>query len=158
MSRESPVSQIMTAEVITLTPGETVLDAMQTLVDHDIDGAPVVDDRGRVVGMLTNADLIVQESRLHFPTVISMLGATLELPSERKRFDDDLRKTLANTVDQVMAEDPVCIGVDDTIEEAASLLHEHDVTRLPVVDDRGLVGIVTRTDVLREILRQEREG
>lgn len=158
MSRQSPVSEVMTTDVLTFSPDENVAHAMEVLVDRGIDGAPVVGADGGVVGMLSTGDLIVQESRLHFPTVISILGATLELPGAKKQFDDDLRRTLGSTVGQVMQADPVTIGADDTVEEAATLLHEHDISRLPVVADTGLVGIVSRVDILRAILRDDAEG
>ena len=80
MSRQSPVSEVMTTDVLTFGPEDNVEDAMRTLVDRGIDGGPVVDSDGTVVGMLSTGDLIVQNSRLHFPTVISILGATIELP------------------------------------------------------------------------------
>jgi CBS domain-containing protein len=155
MSRQSPVSEVMTTDVLTFGPDDNVAEAMQVLVERGIDGAPVVDADGAVVGMLSTADLIVQESRLHFPTVISLLGATLELPSAKRHFDDDLRRVLGSTVREVMQADPITIGVDDTVEEAATLLHDHDVSRLPVVGDGGLVGIVARVDILRGILRDD---
>lgn len=153
MSRQTPVSEVMTREVLTFSPDELVSDAMASLVDRGIDGGPVVDAAGQVVGMLSTGDLIVGESRLHFPTVISLLGATLELPSSKRHFDDDLRRTLASTVADVMQADPVVVGVDDTVEDVATLLHKHDISRLPVVGDSGLVGIVSRADILRSILR-----
>ena len=158
MSRQSPVSEVMTTDVLTFGPDDNVAEAMQVLVERGIDGAPVVDADGAVVGMLSTADLIVQESRLHFPTVISLLGDTLELPSAKRHFDDDLRRVLGSTVREVMQADPITIGVDDTVEEAATLLHDHDVSRLPVVGDAGLVGIVARVDILRGILRDDDEG
>ncbi|HEX2578443.1 MAG TPA: CBS domain-containing protein [Aquihabitans sp.] len=155
MSRQSPVSEVMTTDVLTFSPDDNVADAMQVLVDRGIDGAPVVTAAGEVVGMLSTGDLIVQESKLHFPTVISLLGATLELPSSKKHFDEDLRRTLGSTVGQVMQTDPVTIGVDDTIEEAATLLHRHEISRMPVVGDSGLVGIVSRVDILRGIISDD---
>ena len=153
MSRQSLVSEVMTTDVLTFGPEDNVAEAMQILVERGIDGAPVVDADGAVVGMLSTADLIVQESRLHFPTVISLLGATLELPSSKRHFDDDLRRVLGSSVREVMQADPITIGVDDTVEEAATLMHDHDVSRLPVVGDAGLAGIVARVAILRAILR-----
>lgn len=158
MSRQSPVSEIMTTEVLTFSPDQTVAEAMQVLVDREIDGAPVVDASGTVVGMLSTSDLIVQESNLHFPTVISLLGATLELPSSKKHFEDDLGKVLASTVGEVMHDEAITIGADETVEAAATLLHRHDVSRIPVVGPSGLVGIVSRADILREILRDDAQA
>lgn len=78
------------------------------------------------------------------------------MPTAKRQFEDDLRKTLGATVADVMNPDPVTIGADDTIEEAATLLHDHDISRLPVVDDSGLVGIVARVDILRALIGRDR--
>lgn len=155
MSRNSLVATVMTSEVLTFVPEDTVADAMDRLLSRGIDGAPVVDGNGQVVGVLTTGDLIVQESRIHFPTIISIFGATLELPSAKRDFEDDLRRTLGSTVADVMQADPITIGPDDTVEEAATLMHQHDISRLPVVADSGLVGIVSRVDILRGIVADD---
>lgn len=156
MPRHNSVSSVMTTEVVTLSPDDNAYEAMEKMVASGVDGAPVVDVSGVVVGMLSTGDLIVQESRLHFPTVLSIFGATIELPSEKRHFEDDLRKALGSTVADVMHPDPVTIGVEDTVEEAATLMHEHDVSRLPVIGDSGLVGIVARFDILRAIISADR--
>ena len=154
MSRQSPVSELMTAEVLTFDPAVNVADAMRTMVERGIDGAPVVDASGTVVGMLSTGDLIVPESKLHFPLVIELLGATLELPGSKRHFDDDLRRTLGSTVGDLMQADPVTIEPTDTIEAAATLLHEHNISRLPVVGPSGLVGLLSRVDILRAVLAE----
>ena len=156
MPRQTPVSEVMTREVLTFAPGDQAYDAMETMVNRGIDGAPVVTESGTVVGMLSTGDLIVQSSSLHFPTVISILGATIELPSSKRHFEEDLRKALGSTVGEVMHADPITIGADDTVEEAATVLHDHDISRLPVVGDSGLVGIVARVDILRALLADDR--
>jgi len=156
MPRSTPVRQVMTTDVLTFSPEDSVVDAMKAMVDRDVDGAPVVDGTGRVVGLITTGDLIVQESQLHFPTVISILGANLELPSSKRRFDEDLRRALGASVADVMSDDPVTIGEDDTLETAATLMHDHDVSRLPVVRDGGLVGLIARTDIVRAIIAEPR--
>ena len=145
----------MTTDVLMFAPDDNVGDAMAQLVDRGIDGAPVVTSDNEVVGIISTGDLIVQETELHVPTIISLFGATLELPSAHKHFEDDLRKTLGATVADVMQPDPYTIGPDETIEAAATKLHEHKVSRLPVVGALGLVGIISRVDVLREIIRDD---
>ncbi len=151
MPRQKSVSTIMTTEVVTLAPGDNAYDAMEKMIASGVDGAPVVDSDGSVVGILSTGDLIVQKSRLHFPTVLSIFGATIELPSEKRHFEEDLRKALGSTVADVMQPDPV------TVEEAATLMHQHDVSRLPVMGDSGLVGIVARFDILRAIVSADQE-
>ena len=152
MPRDTPVAQYMTTEVLSFTPSDNVQEAMQAMVDRGVDGAPVVDESGVVVGMLTTGDLIVQESQLHFPTVISFLGATLERPSAKKHFDEDIRRALGATVGEVMSEDPRTIAEDETLEAAATVMHDHDVSRLPVVRGGLLVGIIARSDIVRAIV------
>ena len=154
MPRSMPVRDAMTTDVLTFAPDDTVEAAMRTLVDRGIDAAPVVDG-GRVVGLLSTGDLIVAEGQVHVPTVFSLLGASIELPGERKRFEEDLRRALGGTVGDVMTRDPHTVGPDATLEEAATLLHEHDVSRLPVVDDDALLlGILARGDIIRAMIAQ----
>lgn len=155
MSRQSPVSEVMTTEVLTFAPDTNVSEAMRTMVEQGIDGAPVVDGSGQVVGMLSTGDLIVPEAKLHFPLVIEILGATLELPSSKRDFDDDLRRTLGSTVADLMQDQPVTIDPDETVQAAATLLHDNHVSRLPVVGPQGLVGLVSRVDILRAVLAED---
>jgi CBS domain-containing protein len=153
MNRDLPVSQIMTTDVLSLTPEQSIRDAMEALVARGVDGAPVVDGDGKVVGMLSTGDLIVQDARLHGPTVISLLGAYVELPSWRHKADEDREKASSLTVEHAMDDAPVTVMADETVESAATAMHDNDVSRVPVVDADGkLVGIVARGDVLRCIV------
>jgi CBS domain-containing protein len=145
------VRDIMTTDVLTFGPEDGVREAMEAMVERDVDGAPVVDESGKVVGVLTNGDLIVRESKLHFPTLVSILGASFEI--KHKDFDEDLDKALGSFVREVMTHPARTCSVDATIEEAATVMHEHDVARLPVVDSDGrLVGLVSRGDIIRGML------
>jgi len=151
--REIPANQVMTTSVLSFAADEPVIDAMGRLVEAEVDGGPVLDPDGRVVGMLSTGDLIVQESRLHFPTVISLLGGVMELPSSQRHFEEDLRKAASATVSDAMASEVVTVGPDDTVETIATRMHDNDVSRIPVVDDDGrLLGLVARGDILRAIM------
>jgi CBS domain-containing protein len=158
MPRNLLAREVMVSDVLTLSPSDNVQDAMKRLVERDIDAAPVVDDRGRVVGMLSTGDLIVQETRLHLPTVISLFGAYLELPSSARHFEHDLERALGATVGEVMSDDPVTCREDDTLEQIATTMHERDVSRLPVVRDGVLVGLVSRGDIVKAIVRDAAAG
>src|SRR4051812_42045371 len=153
MNRNNPVRDVMTTEVVTVDPASGVEEAIRLLVTRGIDAAPVVDGDGKLVGMLADSDLIVQESELHFPTLISFLGASIEIG--HKRFEEELTKALGATVAEVMTTEPVTCADDDTIESAATLMHDNDVSRLPVTNDGTLVGIISRKDVLRAILASD---
>ena len=158
MPRDVPARDVMTTEVVTFAPDEPITTAMQRLVSEGIDAGPVVDAEGRVVGMLSTGDLIVQESQLHYPTVINILGGLFELPGSKKRFEHELEQAVAVDVEDAMSPDPVTCGPDDTIETVATLMHDNDVSRIPVVADGRLVGIVARGDILRAIVAPAREG
>ena len=152
MPSATPVASIMTPDVVTFTTDEPIREATMRLLDRGIDGGPVVDGDGRVVGMLTTDDLLVQETRLHYPTVVSLFGAYLELPSAHRHFEEELRRAVGATVGEVMESDVVTCSPDDTLERAATLLHERKLSRLPVVRDGVLVGIVGRSDIIRAII------
>ena len=153
MPRNTLVRQVMTTDVLTFRPADTVETAARALSERRLGGAPVVDDDGVVVGLIEDDDLIVQDTRLHLPTVISVFGAYLELPSSLRHFEADLRKAVGASVSDVMdAEAPTC-RADDTLETVATTLHARNASRMPVVDDGGrLIGIVSRGDLVRAIV------
>jgi len=152
MPRDVPARDVMTTEVVTFTADEPITEAMTRLVDNGVDAGPVVDAEGKVVGMLSTGDLIVQESALHAPTVINILGGLFELPGSKKRFEHELEQAVAVDVEDAMTPDPITCGPDDTVEDIATLMHDNDISRVPVVEDGRLVGIVARGDILRAII------
>ena len=155
MPRSQPVRDAMTTDVLAFAPDDTVQDAMRELVAKGVDAAPVV-ERGRVIGLLSTGDLIVAEGQVHVPTVFSLLGASIEWPGERRKFEEDLRRAVGGTVADVMTKKPKTIGPDATLEEAATVLHANDISRLPVVDvDGGLLGILARGDIIRAMIADE---
>ena len=144
------VRDVMTTNVISFTRDESVTDGMQRLIDANVSGGPVVDGENKVVGMLTDSDLIVQDAQIHAPTAIAILGTVFSLPKARREFEEELHKQIGLTVGEVMGEDPVTIHADAAVEDAATLMHDKEVSRLPVVDDDGrLVGVIARGDILR---------
>lgn len=155
MPRSTPVRSVMTTDVVALRPGDSVEEAVRALAQRQVGGAPVVDDDGRVVGLLEDDDLIVQESRLHMPTVVSVLGAYIELPTSQRRLEEELRKAVGATVADVMDAEPATCTEDDTLEQVATLLHERNLSRLPVVREGRLVGVVARGDLVRALLAEQ---
>jgi CBS domain-containing protein len=152
MLRDLPVRDVMTTEVVTFTPDQNVNDAMRVLVEKSVDSGPVLDG-GRIVGMLSTGDLVVEEARVHYPTIVNFLGVNVTLPFEHQKLDDSVAKALGASVGEVMTAEPLTISADATVEDAATLMHDREVSRLPVVDDAGaLVGIIARGDILRAIV------
>jgi CBS domain-containing protein len=145
------VRDVMSTSVVTLRPDQSVAEAADVLAVDKIGAAPVVDAAGAPVGLLRDEDLILSEANVHVPTAISFLGADFVLPSALHRFEDDLKKATGATVGDVMATDFASIGPDAPIEDLATLMHDRDVTHVPVVDGGALVGIVARGDLVRHL-------
>jgi CBS domain-containing protein len=153
MPATTPVSAVMSRDVVTLRPDQSVAEAADMLAGKQIGAAPVVDDSGKLVGLLRDEDLIVSEARLHVPTVITFLGADLVLPSSLHRFEHELKKAAGATVADVMTTEFATVKPDDSLEDLAALMHDRDVTHVPVVDGGKLAGIVARGDLVRFLSR-----
>ena len=143
------ISEIMDSSPVTVAPDASVEDVVAALREHQLPGMPVVDADGRLVGIVTEADLVLpdDEGDLHIPHYVNLFGGTVFLESLH-RFEDRLRKAFAASAEDMMTRDPDTVGPDTSVREAARLLHETGHNRLPVVEGGRLVGVVTRLDVL----------
>jgi CBS domain-containing protein len=143
------VRDIMDSDPATVRPNTPVQDVVSTMRENELPGLPVVDGEGRVVGMVTEADLVLpdDEGDLHIPHYINLFGGTVFL-EPLSRFEGRLRKAFASKAEDMMTRDPETVGPDTTVREAARIIHESGHNRLPVVEDGRLVGVVTRVDVL----------
>ena len=154
MPDDTPVRDVMTADVATLRPEQAVPEAADVLAEMNIGAMPVVDADGRLVGVLRDEDLIVSEARVHVPTFINFLGLGVPFPGEMHHLEKELKKIAGATVGDVMDSDPPTITADASISDLATLMHDKSVTHVPVIDaDRKVVGIVARGDVVRFIAR-----
>jgi CBS-domain-containing membrane protein len=145
------VKDIMTREVITVTPDTEILKAAQLLLEKRINGLPVVDEAGQLVGLLCQSDLVAQQKKIPLPSLFTLLEGFVPLTS-MKRIDREVEKIAAVTVGQAMTPDPVTVGPQTDIEEVAALMADKKYHTLPVIEDGRLVGIVGKEDVLRTLL------
>ncbi|HZX48834.1 MAG TPA: CBS domain-containing protein [Nitrospirota bacterium] len=146
---------IMTKEVITVTTDVTIEGLARIFTRHDISGAGVVDEDGKLIGIVTENDLIKMEQRLHIPTVINIFDAVIYLGSS-KRFEEDIKRMAATRVEDIFRKDIVTITESSTIEEIATIMSEKNIHHLPVVKKGKLVGIVGKKDIVRAIAKIER--
>jgi len=133
----------------TVAPRDDVDKVLAVMRDHELPGVPVVNDGGRCVGIVTEADLVLpdDEGDLHLPHYVNIFGGTVFI-EPLSRFEDRLRKAFASKAQDMMTEDPDTVDVDTSVEDAARLIHESGHNRLPVVEHGRFVGVVTRLDVL----------
>lgn len=154
MPRDLAVSEILTTDALTLRPNMAVEEAARLLDERGVSGAPVTDDNGRLVGLLDSSDLVIAESRLHAPTTIELFGAYLPLPGERQRFEEEVRHALGRTVADLMHLDPPRLSATSTIEDAATIMVEQGINRVPVTDEHGVVtGVVSRANLIAALAR-----
>lgn len=146
------VREIMTTEVITLSPDTEIVKATQMLLDNRINGAPVVDESGRVLGILCQSDLIAQQKKLPLPSVFAFLESLFPLES-MKRIEREVRKIAALTAADAMTPEPVTVSPDTELETVAALMVDSNFHTLPVVENKRLVGVVGKEDVLRTLIR-----
>jgi CBS domain-containing protein len=148
------VRDVMTTSVATLRPDRPIAEAADQMADHGYGAMPVVDADGKLLGLLRDTDFIVSEARVHVPTFLNILGTAIPLPGEMAHVQDELHKVAGATVGEVMDDDPMTIGPDETLEELATRMNEKEESHVPVVDaDRRLVGIVARGDIVKFIAR-----
>src|SRR3954467_1567845 len=117
------VRDIMDAEPVTVTPDDDVEHVLRLLRRHDLHGVPVVNEGGRCVGIVTEADLVLadEEGDLHIPHYIELFGGGVFLEPLR-RFEGRLKKAFASTVNDLMTEDPVTIEPDASVAEAGRVI------------------------------------
>ena len=148
---DKTVRDIMTPDPVTVAPDMSVTDAARLMVDRGIGALPVVKG-GELVGLVTEGDLIMKDIRLEYPTYIHLLDGFIMYPPSTTRFEHELKKAVAATVGDVMTGEPHTVQADTSVEDVATLLVDRDVSRLPVLDGDELVGIVTKSDVLRSMI------
>ena len=144
---------IMTKDVVTVTPDTSIEELSALLVSNEISGAPVVSADGAIVGMVTENDLISRNKRLHIPTVVSFLDAVIYLESSKK-FADDVKRLTATKVGDICVKKVVTITEDTTLTDIATLMSEKKVHLLPVVTSGKVVGIVGKRDVVKAVAKQ----
>jgi CBS domain-containing protein len=145
------VNEIMTADVLTIGPEAPLKDVARILVEREISGMPVCDIERHVLGVVSEADILFKERGR--PSEGSALVGWVLGGSVMP----DAAKAAARTVDEAMTAPAITIGPFRSVHEAARLMTEHGINRLPVVRDDELVGIVTRSDLVRAFVRGDAE-
>ncbi len=145
------IAELMTPDPIAVGPVTPLKDVAAILLEHGISGVPVIGERLEVIGVVSEADIIAKEAgpdprdrRL----ISWLLGGRYV----------DRQKLAARTAAEAMESPAITVGTRETVAEAARLMTERGIKRLPVVDDDGaLIGIVTRTDLVRAFTRSDDE-
>ena len=144
--RDLRVGDVMETDWPTLGPESTVEEAIKLFAEDRVSGAPVVDD-GRLVGIITEGDLIFQDADVRAPGFLDILGGIVPL-GDTDEYRKEALKSAGVTVGEVMTDDPVTVAPEATLAETATTMAERRKKILPVVDGGRLVGMITRMDIL----------
>ena len=148
------VSEIMTTDPITVSPETSLEDAIKILADKKISGLPVVNSQGDLIGVISETDLTWQATGVDTPPYIMFLDSVIYLQNPAKH-NQEVHKALGQTVGEAMSERPTTVNENQLVPEAARIMHEKKVRRLPVINDQGkLTGIITQGDVIRMMAAQ----
>src|SRR4051812_19097335 len=146
------VRDYMDVDPVTVSPGSSLEEVAKVLGEGELPGVPVVDADRRVVGIVSENDLVIgdEEGDLHIPAYVELFGGLIFLEPFR-RFEQRMKKAVAATAEQMMSADPRTVGPEDEVHDAAHVIVETGHNRIPVVDDGRLVGVISRADVVRAL-------
>jgi CBS domain-containing protein len=146
------VADVMTRNCITIAPGATVEEAVNLMLSHHISGLFVVDRNGDLAGVITEGDLLRRDeigTQRHRPWWLRLLAS----PARQAH---DFTQANGRHVRDVMTEDVLSIGQDAPLEDVVDAMEKHRIKRLPVTADSRVVGVVSRSDLLRALIGRVR--
>ena len=153
---KKPVKDFMTKDVIAVKENDNIKSLFKLMDEHVILGVPVVNSDNQVIGIVTESDLIDHFTTLKSPRGVSLLGSIVFLDNINE-FNENLKDHCAEIVKDLMTTEVITINPDADLLDAINLMSEHDITRLPVVDEnRKLLGIIARTDIVHQIAKLKR--
>lgn len=140
---------LMTLDPVSISPDALVLEAAEIMLRHHVSGLPVVGSDGTLIGMITAGDLM---RRAELATELHR-GGFAEFKAGRERLAADYVRAHGKHVKQVMTPSPFAVARDAPIQDIVNIMDRHDVKRVPVTDGQKLVGLVSRTDLLRALVK-----
>ncbi len=144
---------IMTKEVVTVKLETTIAELARLLMKMQISGAPVVDDKEKLIGIVTENDLIGKNSRLHIPTILRLFDAYI--PLGMSKMESDIRKMASSTVEDICTKEIITVDEEASVEYIATIMTEKRIHILPVVGEGKLVGIIGKKDLIKGIATEQ---
>ena len=143
-------SAIMTKDFLTISPDMGVEELARLFLRKDVSGAVVVDKRGKLLGVVTESDLIAKEKNLHLPTIVSLFDAVIYLETS-DHFKDELNRMVASQVEDIYRKEPVTISPETTLSDIATIMTTKRIHFLPVLANDHIEGVVGRREILRAL-------
>ncbi len=147
---EMTVREVMTLDPVTVTPATPVGQAAALMLERRINGLPVLDASGALVGIICQSDLIAEQKKLPLPSFFTLLDGYIPLTS-LKHLEREVERIAAANVGQAMTRHPVTVGPETPLSQAAALMVDRNFHTLPVLEQGRLVGVVGKEDLLRSL-------
>ena len=146
---EKRAKDIMTTDVIVANKNDIIANVANLLIKEKIGGLPVVDEENKVVGIISETDIMKKESHVDSPRMLNFLQGLIFL-DDLKKFEDEMRAIAAYKVEDLMSKDIIKVNENDTFDYVANLMINKSINRVPVVDkDNFLKGIICRYDIIK---------
>lgn len=143
------VAEVMTPDPIVVGPKTSIREVIKIIAEQPISGLPVVDNSGKLVGIISETDLLWQEAGVEPPVYIMFLDSVIYLENPA-RYDQELHKALGQTVEEVMSGHPVSVKPENSLRKAAKVMQEKSIRRVAVTDNGGkVIGILSSGDIVR---------
>ncbi len=139
---------IMTRNVITVGTSTTVEELARLLVERKISGAPVVDESGNLIGIVTENDLVRKNKKFHIPTIVRLFDAFIMLESKSK-IEQEIKEMAAITVADIYKKDVLTVTEDTPVDEIATIISERNIHLVPVTEGRTIKGIIGKIDIIK---------
>ncbi|MCM8813796.1 MAG: CBS domain-containing protein [Candidatus Omnitrophica bacterium] len=142
---------IMSTHLRTVAPDLSIRDLANFFMEENVSGAPVTDESGAFLGIVTEEDLIFQDKKIQVPTFVNFFASLI--PLGVTQMEAEIKKVAGTRVAEVMQTDPVTVTPQTLLDEIATLMTDGHAHYLPVLDQGRLVGIITKRDVIRAVAR-----
>lgn len=153
MAVDTAVEKIMSRSVITCDAETDIGQVAKLIWENDVSSIPVT-EQGKVIGMVTDYDLISRQTEYDGPVYLPFIDVYFQVPGTGD--PEQLRRILATTARELMSYPVLTLRPDDSVQDAATILYEHRINALPVVDnDDQLIGIISRADIVQMIAIEE---
>jgi CBS domain-containing protein len=142
---------IMARDLVTIGPKTTIREIARILLKHKISGLPVVDEDGRVLGMVSEGDLLHKEVMPKMPDALNILGAIIYY-NGLSEYKAAFKKMSAFTAEEIMTEKVISVQEDTDVSKVGEIMLEYHIKRVPVLSGTRLMGIISRSDIVRMLL------
>lgn len=152
--KNKTAKDIMTSDVIVANQNDSIASVAKLLITEKIGGLPVVNEENKVVGIISETDILKKEKYIEAPRVINFLQGLIFL-DDVKNIEEDMKKIAAYKVEDLMSKDIIKVHEDDKFDDIANIMIKKSINRVPVVDSNNILkGIICRYDIIRAMYNE----